>query len=98
MSSSGSKAGAINEEGGTFGKLEVAREAEYFYKKVFFFWQTKRCRSSSFQFQQLEQLSAIKHKTDVSAEDMLKKQIKEHEEALIKAKDNLNKLKKWTRP
>lgn len=28
------KAGAINEEGGAFGKLEVAREAEYFYKKV----------------------------------------------------------------
>lgn len=27
-------AGAINEEGGTFGKLEVAREAEYFYKQV----------------------------------------------------------------
>lgn len=28
------KAGAINEEGGTFGKIEVAREAEYFYKQV----------------------------------------------------------------
>lgn len=27
-------AGAINKEGGPFGKLEVAREAEYFYKKV----------------------------------------------------------------
>lgn len=35
MSGKGSgKAGAIVEEGGTFGKLEVAREAEYFYKKV----------------------------------------------------------------
>lgn len=33
MSNQG-KAGAINEEGGTFGKLEVAREAEYFYKQV----------------------------------------------------------------
>lgn len=34
MSSNSGKAGAINEEGGTFGKLEVAREAEYFYKQV----------------------------------------------------------------
>lgn len=34
MSGKGGKAGAINEEGGSFGKLEVAREAEYFYKQV----------------------------------------------------------------
>lgn len=28
------KAGAIREAGGAFGKMEVAREEEYFYKKV----------------------------------------------------------------
>lgn len=33
-SSGDGKAGAIREAGGAFGKIEVAREAEYFYKKV----------------------------------------------------------------
>jgi len=69
-------AGAINEEGGIFGKLEVAREAEYFYKK------------------QLEQLAQLKAKDHVSAEDLLKKQIQEHEEALNRSKQSLAKLKK----
>lgn len=31
------KAGAIREAGGAFGKMEVAREEEFFYKKVCFF-------------------------------------------------------------
>lgn len=39
-------AGAINQEGGIFGKLEVAREAEYFYKKVSVF--VKMTRSKLF--------------------------------------------------
>ncbi|KAJ6640952.1 ATPase inhibitor mai-2, mitochondrial [Pseudolycoriella hygida] len=71
-----SHAGAINEAGGTFGKLEVAREAEYFYKK------------------QLEQLAQLKAKDSVSAEEMLKKQIQEHEDALNRSKESLAKLKK----
>lgn len=32
------KAGAIREAGGAFGKIEVAREEEFFYKKVRFNW------------------------------------------------------------
>ncbi len=97
---SGSKAGAINEEGGTFGKLEVAREAEYFYKKVRLLlnifddiWSNDSRFKISFKFQQLEQLATLKKK-DASAEDMLKSQIKEHEQAINQAKENLAKLKK----
>ncbi|KAG4076892.1 hypothetical protein HA402_015879 [Bradysia odoriphaga] len=76
MSGGQGKAGAINEEGGTFGKLEVAREAEYFYKK------------------QLQQLADLKAKEHISAEELLKSQIKEHEDALNRSKESLAKLKK----
>lgn len=44
--------------------------------------------------QQLQQLSELKSKSDVSAEEILHKQIKLHEEALDRSKQSLAKLKK----
>lgn len=44
-------------------------------------------------FQQLEQLAKLKSK-DASAEEILKKQIQQHEEALSRSKQSLAKLKK----
>lgn len=45
-------------------------------------------------FQQLEQLAKLKGKDSVTAEELLKKQIKEHEDALNRTKESLAKLKK----
>jgi len=69
------KAGAIREAGGAFGKLEVAREEEYFYKK------------------QREQLQKLKS-DQISQAEFHRKQIQEHEEALRRHKETLDKLTK----
>jgi len=70
----GGGGGAIREAGGSFGKMEAAREEEFFYKQV-------RCSyiniyhylSCVIFAQQKEQLKNLKTKTDTKAPDAAKK-------------------------
>ncbi|CAD7077390.1 unnamed protein product [Hermetia illucens] len=71
----GGGGGSIREAGGAFGKMEAAREEEYFYKK------------------QQEQLHKL-HNDMIKQDDFHKQQIAEHEAAIKRHKEFLEKMKK----
>lgn len=90
-------AGSIRAAGGAFGKLEAAREEEYFLRKVSLCawtnaWMVKIAKYFCIAFQQHEQLKKLQD-DQISQEIFHQKQIADLELALSRHKESLKKLR-----
>lgn len=70
----GGGGGSIREAGGSFGKMEAAREEEFFYKQVGHWNLIKKAAFTCYiYFQQKEQLKNLKTKPDTKSPEPAKK-------------------------